>query len=105
MRLQRASLLAAACLTLCAIYVQVKAQSSAQRSATQRAFTDADWPRYTGDLAGTRYSKLKQINTTNVAKLATAWTFAGVGAQQTPIVVDSVLYASTPTGVVALQAD
>ena len=34
-----------------------------------------DWPMYTRDLAGTRYSPLKQINAGNVAKLAEAWTF------------------------------
>src|ERR1700691_566249 len=34
-----------------------------------------DWPMYTRDLAGTRYSPLKQINAGNVAKLTEAWTF------------------------------
>ena len=33
-------------------------------------FTDGDWPRFAGDLARTKYSKLTQINTTNVARLA-----------------------------------
>ena len=36
----------------------------------------ADWPTYTRDLAGTRYSPLKQINTANVAKLTQAWTYS-----------------------------
>src|SRR5688572_12269288 len=75
------------------------------RQAGVKPFTDADWPRFAGDLAGTKYSKLTQINTTNVSRLAAAWTFQGVGTQQTPIVVSGVLYASTPTGVVALDAD
>jgi quinoprotein glucose dehydrogenase len=69
------------------------------------AFTDGDWPRYTGDLAGTRYSKLKQINTSNVASLKAAWTVAGLGAKETPIVIDGVMYASTATGALALDAD
>jgi quinoprotein glucose dehydrogenase len=34
-----------------------------------------DWPTYGRDLAGTRYSPLKQINTTNVTQLARAWTY------------------------------
>ncbi|MBV9181878.1 MAG: pyrroloquinoline quinone-dependent dehydrogenase [Acidobacteria bacterium] len=34
-----------------------------------------DWPTYGGDLAGTRYSSLRQIDTTNVSKLARAWTY------------------------------
>ena len=70
-----------------------------------KPFTDTDWPRFAGDLAGTKYSKLTQINTTNVSRLASAWTFAGIGTQQTPIVIDGVMYASTPGGVVALDAD
>src|SRR5688572_18614281 len=75
----------------------------AQRQGAVPAFTDADWPRYAGDFAGAKYSKLTQINTTNVATLVPAWTFQGVGTQQTPIGVNGVLYASTPNGVVALD--
>jgi quinoprotein glucose dehydrogenase len=77
----------------------------AQQKAPVRAFTDADWPRYAGDLAGTKYSKLTQINATNVSTLVQAWTFQGVGTQQTPVVIDGVLYATTPAGAVALEAD
>ena len=39
----------------------------AQTTATRNAA--ADWPMYNRDLAGTRYSPLTQINTTNVARL------------------------------------
>src|SRR5215813_9653341 len=35
----------------------------------------ADWPMYTRDLAGTRYSPLNQINTGNAGKLVQAWTY------------------------------
>lgn len=80
-------------------------QLVAQQKVAVRAFTDADWPRYAGDLAGTKYSKLTQINTKNVSTLVQTWTFQGVGTQQTPIVVDGVLYATTPGGAVALDAD
>jgi quinoprotein glucose dehydrogenase len=53
-----------------------------------------DWPMYTRDLAGTRYSPLKQINTENVSKLTQAWTYdirgsAGAAAKAGPAVVDS----------------
>jgi hypothetical protein len=34
-----------------------------------------DWPMYTRDLAGTRYSPLKQINGSNVSKLTQAWSY------------------------------
>jgi len=103
MRFQRAFLLGTvAALLLSALLIP----SIAQSPATQKSiFTEGDWPRYTGDLAGTRYSRLKQINTTNVAKLTTAWTFAGVGAEETAIAVNGVVYASTSTGAVALDGD
>ncbi|MEO8371098.1 MAG: PQQ-binding-like beta-propeller repeat protein, partial [Candidatus Solibacter sp.] len=59
-----------------------------------------DWPAYGGNSAGNRYSPLKQINRSNVARLTVAWTFDtadGTGASQTqPIVVEGVLYALTP---------
>src|SRR5688572_1488647 len=103
MRVQRTFLLGiVATLVLLALFVPLIAQNN---TAQKTAFTDGDWPRYTGDLAGTRYSKLKQIDTTNVTKLASAWTFAGVGSQQTAIAVSGVVYASTSTGVVALDGD
>src|ERR1700752_4373074 len=41
----------------------------------QRRNPDADWPTYNRDLAGTRYSPLTQINTTNVARLTQAWIY------------------------------
>jgi quinoprotein glucose dehydrogenase len=71
---------------------------------------DGDWPRYTRDLAGTRFSPLKQITTANVATLATAWSFRvrpeGGGAivgSATPIVVDGILYLPIGNAVVALD--
>src|SRR5215510_3272570 len=101
MRLQRVVLLGTvAALVLLALLIPVVAQNSTNPRTAPRTFSDGDWPRYTGDLAGTRYSKLTQINTSNVAKLASAWTFSGVGGEETPIVVDGVMYASTSTGVV-----
>jgi glucose dehydrogenase len=43
-----------------------------------------DWPMYTRDLAGTRYSPLKQIDTSNVSKLDQVWTYKLVGAAAVP---------------------
>ena len=45
----------------------------AQTTTTRNAA--ADWPMYNRDLAGTRYSPLTQINTTNVARLTQAWSY------------------------------
>ena len=69
---------------------------------------DDGWPAYGHDPGGTRYSRLKQITPGNVARLQVAWTYH-TGALQpetelnqkaafeaTPILVDGVLYLSTP---------
>src|SRR3954463_14171815 len=83
--------------------------------------TDADWPTYNRDLAGTRYSPLTQIDTTNVATLREAWTYRlrpepgrSVAAvdkparsleifqEVTPIVVNGVMYLPSGNRVVAL---
>ena len=57
-----------------------------------------DWPLYNRDLAGTRYSPLKEINASNVSKLAPAWSYtlqAG-GSSAVPLVVGGVMYV--PSG-------
>ena len=61
-----------------------------------------DWRVYGGNSASTRYSSLSQINGANVSKLAVAWTYDTGDAfpksemQCNPIVVNGVLYATTP---------
>ncbi len=67
-----------------------------------------DWPAYGRDPGGARYSPLTDINRSNVAKLAVAWTFRtghlGIETgsdprfETTPIVVDGTLYLTTPLG-------
>ena len=70
--------------------------------ASRLAAQQADWPVYGGSDDHTHYSKLAQISPANVAKLKVAWTyethdeFAGSEMQSNPIVVDGVLYATTP---------
>ena len=82
--------------------------------ADARQLDRADWPVTGGTPANERYSPLTQINTDNVARLRVAWVYHSGDAkpddhteiQATPIVVDGVLYATTPTlAVVALRAD
>ncbi len=43
-----------------------------------------DWPTYGRDLAGTRYSPLKQINPRNVTRLTRAWTYHMASGSSTP---------------------
>jgi quinoprotein glucose dehydrogenase len=71
---------------------------------------DVDWP-VNGGPYNIRYSPLTQIAPGNVTQLKVAWTydshdaFKGSEMQSNPIVVDGVLYATTPTlRVVALDA-
>lgn len=69
---------------------------------------DGQWQAYGRDNAGTRFSPLTQINTTNVAKLQPAWSYrTGIvqkGTQSpleaTPILVGDTLYLCSQTNVV-----
>src|SRR5258708_17635363 len=70
-----------------------------------------DWPIYGGTSDNTRYSTLSQITPANVKHHAVAWTyethdeFKGSEMQANPIVIDGVLYATTPRlRVIALDA-
>jgi PQQ-dependent dehydrogenase (methanol/ethanol family) len=58
-----------------------------------------EWVMPAGNYANTRYSELKQINTTNVGKLQVAWTFStGVlrGHEGGPLVIGNVMYVHGP---------
>src|SRR5271163_4868788 len=71
---------------------------------------ERSWPAYGGGPEGRRYSDLRQINRSNVAKLRVAWTYDtndGTGDGQTqPIMVNGVLFGLTPRHkVVALNAE
>ncbi|HNP34804.1 MAG TPA: PQQ-binding-like beta-propeller repeat protein [Woeseiaceae bacterium] len=65
-----------------------------------------DWPTYDGRPDGNRYSGLSQINAQNVDQLQAEWIFApgGSGLQNTPIVVDGVMYVTGAARVCALDA-
>jgi quinoprotein glucose dehydrogenase len=68
--------------------------------------SNADWPMYNRDLAGTRYSPLAQINTKNIAGLAKVWSYPVPAASEvTPIVVNGVMYLPSGKNVVALRPE
>jgi len=59
-----------------------------------------DWPAYGGAPENRHYSKLAQINRSNVKRLAVAWSFDTQeegGLQTSPIIVEGALYGITPT--------
>lgn len=72
-----------------------------------------NWGSYLGDSSRSHYSELRQINQGNVRKLEVAWTYHSGDAradnfsqiQCNPLVIDGVLYGSTPQlKLVALDA-
>lgn len=75
----------------------------------------SDWPAYGRDALGSRFSPLNQITGNNVGTLVEAWTYrtgemgaAGsrtIKLEATPLVVEGVMYFSTPLGrAIALDA-
>lgn len=69
--------------------------------------SQTDWPTYHGDPSGNRFTKLTQIDKSNVARLAPHWTFPIPNVTQvenTPLVVDGIMYVSSANEVYALDA-
>ena len=67
----------------------------------------ADWTSYNGDYTGRRFSSLREINVSNVAKLSASWVFHPGNSQRiesTPVVVRGIMYATSANDVFALDA-
>ncbi len=81
----------------------------------QPSTKNGEWPYYTADLKGTKYSPADQINAANFSKLEVAWRFKtdSFGTRPeyklegTPLMVKGVIYATAGTrrDVVALDAN
>src|SRR5579884_2266917 len=86
--------------TLAFLSIRVRAQSSFKQGA--------DWAQYGGSPENTHFSPLTQINRSHVHQLQIAWSFdtgETGGLETTPIVVNGILYAYTPSQkVIALDA-
>jgi glucose dehydrogenase len=103
------SALASTILGLLWVSVELSGQSPGQPSTK-----NGDWPAYTADIKGSRYSPLDQINAGNFKKLEVAWRFKtdNLGTRPefklegTPLMVKGVIYATAGTrrSVVALDA-
>src|SRR5450755_2746748 len=82
--------------------------------AQKPSTANGEWPQYTADLKGTKYSPLDQINASNFNKLEVAWRFKtdNLGTRPeyklegTPLMVKGVLYATAGTrrSIIALDA-
>ena len=65
------------------------------------------WPTYHGDYSGQRHSRLTQITAANVHQMTLAWAFQTGQTQQikaTPILVNGVIYITTPDNLWAIDA-
>src|SRR5262245_7743113 len=103
-----ASALALVVVLLAAIQQAGTAQSAPPSTAK------GEWPYYTADIRGSRYSPLDQINAGNFGKLEVAWRFKTDNfgpfpefkLEGTPLMINGVLYATAGTrrAVVALDA-
>src|SRR6476646_7727131 len=90
--------LSAACLGAMATFAVGAAY--ANEELNKMAQNPTDWVMQAGDYANTRYSKLNQINASNVGKLQVAWTFStGVlrGHEGGPLIVGNMMYVHTPS--------
>jgi quinohemoprotein ethanol dehydrogenase len=102
------------CFLVLALTAPVSSQEAAgPRDLTPGAFvslpkvnpaTSRDWPLNHLDAKNSRYSTLRQITSANVASLAVRWLHHTRNTRSTPIVVDGVMYISTPESVLALDA-
>ena len=68
------------------------------------AHAQSEWPAFGNDPGAMRFSPLKQIDASNVARLKPAWTFRmdKPGSEAVPILINGVMYLNAPDGVYAL---
>jgi quinoprotein glucose dehydrogenase len=69
--------------------------------------SDSEWPYFGGDPGAERFSRLRQINTSNVQNLKVAWVYhtgdnsGNTPIECTPLVVDGTMYLVTAAGRIA----
>jgi quinohemoprotein ethanol dehydrogenase len=83
----------------------IRAATGKVDGAMIRANSEAtpDWPSYGLDYAETRFSRLTQIDESNVGKLGLAWTYnleSTRGVEATPLVVDGIMFVTAAWSVV-----
>jgi quinoprotein glucose dehydrogenase len=103
-------------LIFAAILIGIQIMAVIAQQPAQIPNLTTDWPIFSRDLTGTRFSPLRQINTANAGKLQLAWrmyyradrnnsTGGGFGlTEATPIVVNGVMYVPAENRILALDA-
>lgn len=95
----RNKLLLAATALAVGLSLGIQTPVSANDDLTAKMGDSKNWAIQTGDYANQRYSKLSQINASNVKDLRVAWTFStGVlrGHEGSPLVIGDTMYVHTP---------
>ena len=102
----------ASALAVAAVLIALQQAGIAQSG--QPSTAKGEWPYYTADIRGSRYSPLDQINASNFGKLEVAWRFKTDNfgpfpefkLEGTPLMINGVLYttAGTRRAVIALDA-
>ncbi|MGH9593536.1 MAG: PQQ-binding-like beta-propeller repeat protein, partial [Bryobacteraceae bacterium] len=94
-------ILLAALIALQLVHAQVRVDDASLKNAAKNG---DDWTTYGFTQGETRYSPLKQIDTTNVARLGLAWSYdvgRGGGNQEgTPLESNGVIYGNTNWSIV-----
>ena len=104
------------CLVLLLLLPLLLAAASADVTYDRLLHADREpqnWLHYSGNYSGNRYSPLTQINRNNVRNLQLKWSYHPLYAkntnsqnkmENTPLVVDGVMYTGTALEIVALDA-
>ena len=107
--------------SFCPTFILIVSLILSTTSLAQIGATNGEWTSYGGDTGNTKYSPLSQINADNVQRLQVAWTWTSVDEdirqrnevirergsfrnyayEVTPLMVNGVLYTTTPLGQVA----
>ena len=85
---------------LCGVAILLVAETRRAAAPRQTTTSQVDWAYIGGSPGNVHYSPLKQINVANVSQLTQVWSFdtgEQGGLETTPLIIDGVLYAYTPT--------
>ena len=85
---------------LCGVAILLVAETRRAAAPRQTTTSQVDWAYIGGSPGNVHYSPLKQINAANVSQLTQVWSFdtgEQGGLETTPLIIDGVLYAYTPT--------
>src|SRR5207253_7087231 len=103
-KLRNQSRLQLSVLLLFAVAAALVIAAPASRTDNEAKTAGSEWPTHGGNPAHTQYSPLAQINTMNVSRLKVAWVYHTGDHREdnrsqiqcNPIIVDGVLYATSP---------